>query len=123
MRGGGGGWGVIKKEKTRKHPLTHPPHHQLYHNAQRKSTIGFNVSNAATDAVGGALSLAQQALDAFIFRDASLLIGNPAKLALAALSLAYDAGLMVQHYCLYTERGEAAAAGYESLEGGAVATV
>ena len=80
------------------------------------------MANAATDAVGGALSLAQQALDAFIFRDASLLIGNPAKLALAALSLAYDAGLMVQHYCLYTERGEAAA-GYESLEGGPVASV
>lgn len=89
---------------------------QLYHNFQRKSTVGFNVANASTDAVGGALSLAQQAVDAMIFKDASIFFGNPAKLALAALSLAYDVGLMVQHYCLYTERGPGA--GYEGLEGG-----
>ena len=91
---------------------------QLLHNARRASTVGFNVANASTDAVGGALSLAQQGLDAAIFRDASIFTGNPAKLALASLSLVYDAALMVQHYCLYPDRGEAAeavAAGYERV--------
>lgn len=94
---------------------------QLYHNARRRSTVGFNVANASTDAVGGALSLAQQALDAAIFKDASIFFGNPAKLALAALSLCYDCGLMVQHYCLYTDRGDAPSlAGYERVEAVAV---
>lgn len=79
------------------------------------------MANASTDAVGGALSLAQQALDAAIFKDASIFTGNPAKLALAGLSMAYDAGLMVQHYWLYPDRGDGAsvAAGYEAV-GGAV---
>ena len=90
---------------------------QLLLNARRRSTVGFNVANASTDAAGGALSLAQQALDAFIFRDASIFTGNPPKLALAALSMAYDAALMVQHYVLYPDRG--GDAGYERLDGSA----
>lgn len=88
---------------------------QLVHNAARRSTLGYNVANATTDAAGGVLSLAQQGLDAALARDASVLVGNPAKLALAALSLLYDAALACQHYCLYRDDGGGGEGGYERL--------
>lgn len=78
---------------------------QLALNAARASTAGYNVASATTDLAGGALSLAQQVLDACIFRDASLIVGNPAKLALSTLSMLFCAALMVQHYCHYAPEG------------------
>jgi cystinosin len=88
---------------------------QLRLNARRASTAGYNIASASTDLAGGALSLAQQVLDAAIFRDASLIVGNPAKLALSTLSMLFCAALMVQHYCHYrfVERGGV----YEPLSG------
>ena len=41
---------------------------QVYLNYQRKSTIGWSVSNALTDMSGGLFSLAQQSLDAYALR-------------------------------------------------------
>ena len=41
---------------------------QVYLNFQRKSTIGWSVSNALTDMSGGLFSLAQQSLDAYALR-------------------------------------------------------
>ena len=41
---------------------------QVYLNYQRKSTIGWSVSNALTDMSGGLFSLAQQSLDAYALK-------------------------------------------------------
>ena len=41
---------------------------QVYLNFQRKSTIGWSVSNALTDMSGGLFSLAQQSLDAYALK-------------------------------------------------------
>ncbi len=93
------------------------------------STEGFTIANALTDLGGGVLSMAQQArrrtraarpapgslgaaqrraaavraqvLDAVALRDASLVTGNPVKLGLGLISIAYCIVLAVQHYCLY----------------------
>jgi len=91
------------------------------------STEGFTIANALTDLGGGVLSMAQQArrrtraarpapgslgaaqrraaavraqvLDAVALRDASLVTGNPVKLGLGLISIAYCIVLAVQHYC------------------------
>ena len=61
------------------------------------------MANSLTDLAGGVTSLAQQGLDAWLFRDASLLTGDPAKLALACLSMAYCGVLLAQHYVHFAE--------------------
>ena len=45
---------------------------QIRLNAERKSTAGYNISNSITDLSGGVLSLSQQALDAWLFADITL---------------------------------------------------
>ena len=45
---------------------------QIHLNASRRSTSGFNISNSITDLAGGVLSLGQQALDAWLFADVTL---------------------------------------------------
>lgn len=45
---------------------------QIQLNNDRKSTAGYNISNSITDLSGGLLSLSQQALDAWLFADITL---------------------------------------------------
>ena len=45
---------------------------QIQLNRARKSTEGYNISNSITDLSGGLLSLSQQALDAWLFADITL---------------------------------------------------
>ena len=70
---------------------------QILLHARARSTAGFSAANARTDLAGGALSLAQQALDAWLFRDTTLITGDLPKLGLAVLSMLYSAILIGQH--------------------------
>jgi cystinosin len=57
------------------------------------------------DFFGGITSLLQLVIDSALQADWSGLVGNPAKLFLAAFSLCFDVVFFVQHYVLY--RGNA----------------
>lgn len=80
---------------------------QLVLNFERKSTVGWNITNALTDLAGGLLSLSQQVLDAIVMDDASIITGNLAKLGLGLISITYCLLLMFQHYVLYPTRDSA----------------
>ena len=58
------------------------------------------------DFVGGILSFAQLMLEALVLHDSSLVLGDPVKLLLALISIAYDVVLMLQHFVLYPSKGE-----------------
>eukprot|EP00884_Botryococcus_braunii_P002647 jgi/Botrbrau1/12383/Bobra.0084s0006.1 len=74
---------------------------QLVLNYERKSTIGWNISNALTDLSGGILSLSQQGLDLAVVGDATIVTGDMAKFGLGLISIIYCFLLMFQHYVLY----------------------
>ncbi|GAA5862658.1 hypothetical protein JCM8547_003503 [Rhodosporidiobolus lusitaniae] len=76
-------------------------------NYRRKSTEGWSVENILLDATGGVLSLAQLVLDSWIDNDWRGITGNPGKLGLSFLSLAFDALFLTQHYVLYRRPGKA----------------
>jgi cystinosin len=76
---------------------------QLRHNARNRSTRGWSIAQVLLDFAGGALSLAQQALDSWLLRDWSGITGNPVKFALGNVSMLYDLGFMTQHYVLYPD--------------------
>lgn len=48
--------------------------------------------------MGGMLSLGQAGLDAAARNDLSVLTGNPTKLGIASISIAFDLLFMYQHY-------------------------
>ena len=83
---------------------------QAYLNYQRQSTVGWSIVNILLDFTGGALSLSQQCIDAWNRDDGGVLWGNVPKLLLALESIAFDILFMVQHYTLYTDRRDPAAA-------------
>lgn len=70
-------------------------------NWRRRSTAGWSVHNVLLDATGGAASFAQLLLDCGATGRWASLSGNPTKLGLGLLSLAYDALFALQHYVLY----------------------
>ncbi|GAA5917659.1 hypothetical protein JCM6882_003425 [Rhodosporidiobolus microsporus] len=70
-------------------------------NYKRKSTEGWSIGNILLDFTGGSLSLAQLVLDSWIDNDWRGITGNPGKLGLSFLSLAFDALFLLQHYVLY----------------------
>lgn len=74
---------------------------QVMANYQRKSTAGWSINQVLLDATGGVLSLVQLVLDSSQQADWSGLTGNPVKLGLANISLAFDIVFMIQHYVLY----------------------
>ncbi len=82
-----------------------------------RSTDGFNIDNVLLDFTGGVLSTAQTFIDAGASGDWAPIAGNPVKLGLGFVSVAYDLVFMAQHCCLYPQRGEAGrpAAGYARL--------
>jgi cystinosin len=50
---------------------------------------------------GGILSMAQQLLDAYIAKDATVITGNPIKIGLGFASIAFDIIFILQHYVWY----------------------
>ncbi|CAL8470528.1 g10070 [Coccomyxa elongata] len=76
---------------------------QMWLNHKRRSTAGWNVSNALTDMSGGLFSLSQQILDAYALKDMSILTGDVVKSALGLVSIFYCAVLAGQHYFMYRD--------------------
>ncbi|BGP32464.1 hypothetical protein JCM10296v2_004245 [Rhodotorula toruloides] len=77
---------------------------QAWVNFRRKSTVGWSIENILLDATGGLLSLTQLVLDSWIDGDWTGIAGNPGKLGLSLLALAFDALFVVQHFVLYRGR-------------------
>jgi cystinosin len=64
------------------------------------------VLNVILDLTGGVLSLLQLIGDCADLSDWSGITGNPAKMALALVTICFDLIFLVQHYLLYPESGE-----------------
>jgi LCT (Lysosomal Cystine Transporter) family transporter len=82
---------------------------QLYFNYTRKSTVGWNIDNIILDFTGGCLSIAQVLLTSYFLGDWSLILGNPVKFGLGAVSIMFDIAFLLQHYVLYAEPKDKAA--------------
>jgi len=76
---------------------------QAYLNFRRKSTVGWNIWNCLLDLTGGILSFAQQFMDAVNAGTWTVIYGNPVKLGLSLISIAFDLLFIVQHYILYPQ--------------------
>lgn len=80
---------------------------QVYLNMVRKSTVGWAVDQVWLDLIGAVLSMAQLFIDAAISSPGNWIwsgvVGNPAKLGMGALSLAFDVLYLLQHYVFYPE--------------------
>lgn len=74
---------------------------QAAHNARRRSTDGWSVGSVLGDTTGGVFSLAQQLTRCVQAGSWAPLVGNVAKLGLAAVSLFFDALFLTQHYWWY----------------------
>ncbi|CAK7206950.1 hypothetical protein SEUCBS139899_009757 [Sporothrix eucalyptigena] len=83
---------------------------QVLANWRNRSTSGWSIMQIMMDFVGGVLSIAQLLLDSYRQQDWSGLTGNPVKLALGNVSMAYDLIFFTQHYVLYPhgDRGKEA---------------
>ncbi|KAJ1797088.1 hypothetical protein LPJ59_003351, partial [Coemansia sp. RSA 2399] len=77
---------------------------QAWLNYRRKSTVGWSIHNILLDFTGGSLSFAQLLLDAARSGNVAEAMGNPVKLGLGLVSIAFDVLFMTQHYVLYTDR-------------------
>ncbi|CAG8549916.1 1842_t:CDS:2 [Acaulospora colombiana] len=74
---------------------------QIYLNFERKSTVGWSIHNILLDFTGGLLSTVQLVLDAYSTNNWDGILGDPVKLGLGFLSIAFDLIFMFQHYILY----------------------
>ena len=74
---------------------------QAWSNFLRKSTKGWSIGQNLLDLAGGLLSFGQQFVDAINQGDWSIIYGNPVKLGLALISIAFDLIFMSQHYICY----------------------
>jgi len=80
---------------------------QAWVNYKRKSTEGWSISQILLDLIGGVLSLLQLIIDVSFQRDWSGITGNPLKLGLGNISIAFDLIFIMQHYLLYRPRADA----------------
>merc|ERR1719163_1697127 len=81
---------------------------QAWMNCKDKSTTGWSIVNVVLDFTGGTLSFAQQIMDSWNYNDwETYFYGNVPKLILALESIIFDVIFMVQHYCLFGDRGRA----------------
>lgn len=80
---------------------------QVLTNWRNRSTSGWSIVQILLDFTGGILSIAQLLVDSLRQGDWSGVTGNPVKLALGNVSMAYDVVFIVQHYVLYGEKTEA----------------
>ncbi len=76
---------------------------QVLVNYQRKSTVGWSIDQILLDFAGGILSIAQLVLDSSLQQDWSGIMGNPIKLGLGNVSIAFDLVFFLQHFVLYRE--------------------
>jgi len=74
---------------------------QAWTNFKRKSTVGWSIIQVQLDFWGGILSISQLIIDSSLQGDWSGIAGNPAKFALANISIVFDIIFMSQHYILY----------------------
>jgi len=70
-------------------------------NFHRKSTIGWSIGNIWLDFSGGILSFTQIFIDAMVTNSWEPLFGNPTKLGLSLVSMAFDIFFLTQHYIVY----------------------
>lgn len=94
---------------------------QVLVNWRNRSTQGWSIYSMLLDFIGGVLSIVQLLLDSYRQHDWSGLTGNPVKLLLGNVSMAYDLIFFLQHYVWYPEggRGEGKDLTYdEEAEGG-----
>lgn len=77
---------------------------QVLANRRNRSTSGWSIAQILLDFSGGLLSIAQLLVDSLRQGDWSGVTGNPVKLALGNVSMAYDVIFIVQHYVLYGEK-------------------
>jgi cystinosin len=85
---------------------------QVVLNYQRKSTVGWSIRQVILDWVGGVLSTSQILLDGATVGWEGV-VGNPIKLGLGLVSVFYDIIYMIQHFILYTDRGDEAVEFYK----------
>lgn len=74
---------------------------QAWSNFMRKSTEGWSIGQNLLDLAGGLMSFGQQFVDAINAGDWTIIYGNPVKLGLALISIAFDIIFMSQHYICY----------------------
>ena len=74
---------------------------QAWANYKRKSTVGWAIQAILLDLTGGLLSILQLVIDSSLQNDWSGLAGNPVKLGLGNVSIAFDLVFLIQHYGLY----------------------
>jgi cystinosin len=74
---------------------------QVVVNFNRKSTVGWSITQILFDITGGVLSLLQLIIDASFQGDWSGITGNSLKLGLSNISIAFDIIFIVQHFVLY----------------------
>jgi cystinosin len=77
---------------------------QAWSNFMRKSTEGWSIGQNLLDLAGGLMSFGQQFVDAINAGDWTIIYGNPVKLGLALISIAFDIIFMSQHYICYRGR-------------------
>ena len=78
---------------------------QAWANYTRHSTVGWSIDQILLDLLGGVLSVAQLVIDSSMQADWSGIAGNPVKLGLGSVSIAFDILFIVQHYLLYNDNG------------------
>lgn len=80
-------------------------------NWKRRSTVGWQINNVLLDLCGGMLCLTQIVLDAVSRGELSVITGNPAKLGISSISIAFDFLFIFQHYVLYRSSWQSNAEG------------
>jgi hypothetical protein len=74
---------------------------QAFLNCRRRSTEGWSLLNIGLDLLGGALSLGQQLAACRLAGSWEPVAGNPVKLGLAAVTIAFDCVFLAQHAAYY----------------------
>ncbi|XP_076880202.1 cystinosin isoform X2 [Brachyhypopomus gauderio] len=78
---------------------------QAYMNYQRQSTEGWSIGNVLLDFTGGSFSLLQMFLQSYNNDEWKIIFGDPTKFGLGIFSIFFDILFIVQHYCLYHNKG------------------
>ncbi|EGC34561.1 hypothetical protein DICPUDRAFT_79701 [Dictyostelium purpureum] len=74
---------------------------QAYVNYKNKCTGGWSIGSVLFDFAGGVLSLVEMFLDVADTSNWKVFTGDPVKIGLSLLSIAFDILFMIQHYILY----------------------
>ncbi|KAI4904231.1 hypothetical protein NFI96_031758 [Prochilodus magdalenae] len=78
---------------------------QAYMNYKRQSTEGWSIGNVLLDFTGGSFSLLQMFLQSYNNDEWKLIFGDPTKFGLGLFSIFFDVVFIIQHYCLYRNKG------------------